>query len=406
VRVLIGPGMAPVNQGGQFAGGAAMATYEIARSLSELGHEVYLATLHDFTGSSDQTLHILRRRKLREFLKASPRIALKLFKGERNVEKYYGRPSLLEEARFLGVRLYWKKLIDRVKPDIISIHGNNLDRLPMILSAVESGAPFVFTSHGISEEEEVKYDLKVFLEDFFGFLKSNEIPVISVSSGLRSKIIDDIGYKSELCTVIGNGISHEFLEKASRYKEERVKEKGNAQSSEVKLITVGSLIKRKNQLLVMEAMKHLPEKYKYVVVGDGPERKNLERFANSNGLASRVDFAGRLLGEELIQAYSECDVFALTSTSEAFGLVFLEALACGLPVVTMEDLEGVKDIYQPDCFELVEEYDSVELAEAIVKSTRKIGREQMMEHVKKFSWEKVGTQYNETLSSVADQNHS
>lgn len=406
MRVLIGPGMAPVNQGGHFAGGAAMATYEIARSLSELGHEVYLATLHDFTGSSEKALHILPRRKLWELFKASPRIAWKLIKGERNVAKYYDHPSLLEEARFLGVRLYWKKLIDRIKPDIISIHGNNLDRLPMIQSAVESGVPFAFTSHGISEVEEVRYDLKVFLEDFFGFLKCNEIPVISVSSGLRSKIVDDIGYKSELCTVIGNGISHEFLEKASRYKEKRVKEKGNAQSSQVKLITVGSLIKRKNQLLVMEAMKHLPEKYKYFVVGEGPERDNLERFASSNGLASRIDFAGRLLGEKLIKAYSECDLFVLTSISEGFPLVFLEALACGLPVVTMKDLEGVRDIYHPDCFELVEKYDSVELAEAIEKSAEKMGKEQMMEHVKQFSWQEVGTQYNETLSRVAGHNHS
>ncbi len=76
----------------------------------------------------------------------------------------------------------------------------------------------------------------------------------------------------------------------------------------------------------------------------------------------------------------------LHPSQEAFGLVFLEALACGLPVVTMKDLEGVRDIYHPDCFELVEKYDSVELAEAIEKSA-KIGKEQMMEHVRQFSWE-------------------
>ena len=405
MRVLIGPGMAPVNQGGQFAGGAAMATYEIARSLSDLGHEVYLATLHDFTGSSEKTLHILPRRKLWELFKASPRIAWKLIKGERNVAKYYDHPSLLEEARFLGVRLYWKKLIDRIKPDMISIHGNNLDRLPMILSAVESCIPFAFTSHGISEEEEVRYDLKVFLKDFFGFLKSNEIPVISVSSGLRSKIIDDIGYKSELCTVIGNGISHEFLNRASEIREKNLSEKGRTQSNRIKLITVGSLIKRKNHIKVLEAMKHLSENYEYVIVGDGPERDNLHDFVHANGLAKRIHFTGRLLGDELIEAYSECDLFVLTSISEAFGLVFLEALACGLPVVTMKDLEGVRDIYHPDCFELVEKYDSVELAEAIEKSAEKIGKEQMMEHVRQFSWERVGTQYDKTFTDLAAHNH-
>jgi len=71
----------------------------------------------------------------------------------------------------------------------------------------------------------------------------------------------------------------------------------------------------------------------------------------------------------------------------------------------MKDLEGVRDIYHPDCFELVEKYDSLELAEAIEKSAEKIGKEQMMEHVRQFSWERVGTQYDKTFTDLAAHNH-
>ncbi len=85
-------------------------------------------------------------KKLWELFKSLAKDSMETYQGERNVAKYYDHPLLLEEARFLGVRLYWKKLIDQIKPDILNIHGNNLDRLPMILSAVESCIPFAFTS--------------------------------------------------------------------------------------------------------------------------------------------------------------------------------------------------------------------------------------------------------------------
>ncbi|HEY0247015.1 MAG TPA: glycosyltransferase [Gryllotalpicola sp.] len=69
-----------------------------------------------------------------------------------------------------------------------------------------------------------------------------------------------------------------------------------------------------------------------VLVGDGPDRARLEQeFAGTDTV-----FTGSLTGEDLTRAYAEADVFVFTSTTETLGLVLIEALACGLPIVAVE----------------------------------------------------------------------
>ncbi len=71
----------------------------------------------------------------------------------------------------------------------------------------------------------------------------------------------------------------------------------------------------------------------FVVVGDGDDRSRLEHLASYSGLADRVHFLGDLPQNELIATYLRCSVFVLPSRGEGFGLVFLEAMALGRPVV-------------------------------------------------------------------------
>jgi glycosyltransferase involved in cell wall biosynthesis len=73
----------------------------------------------------------------------------------------------------------------------------------------------------------------------------------------------------------------------------------------------------------------------YVIVGDGDDRPRLEALSRQLGVADRVHFVGRLdaRSPELVACYANCDVFVLPSKGEGFGLVFLEAMALGRPVV-------------------------------------------------------------------------
>jgi glycosyltransferase involved in cell wall biosynthesis len=82
-----------------------------------------------------------------------------------------------------------------------------------------------------------------------------------------------------------------------------------------------------------------------VIGGAGPIENQLRRQAQVLGIESAVTFAGPLSGDTLIGAYQAADLFVLSSSFEPFGLVALEALACGTPVLTTP-VAGCADIVQ------------------------------------------------------------
>jgi glycosyltransferase involved in cell wall biosynthesis len=100
------------------------------------------------------------------------------------------------------------------------------------------------------------------------------------------------------------------------------------------VVTVGRLVRRKNLPVLVEAVAALgrPDVH-LLVVGDGPEQGALEALARERGLAGRVQFRGFVPQAEKYQLLANADLFALPSLHEAFGLVYLEAMHCGLPVV-------------------------------------------------------------------------
>jgi glycosyltransferase involved in cell wall biosynthesis len=71
----------------------------------------------------------------------------------------------------------------------------------------------------------------------------------------------------------------------------------------------------------------------YLIAGDGDDRQRLERKAAALGLADKVVFSGYVREEEKADTYRLADVFVMPGRGEGFGIVYLEALACGIPVV-------------------------------------------------------------------------
>ena len=101
------------------------------------------------------------------------------------------------------------------------------------------------------------------------------------------------------------------------------------------------------------------------LVGDGDDREWLEDLADENGVRLHVHFLSKLSYAELAACYGHCEIFALPSSGEGFGLVYLEAMACGKPVIggahggAPEVIEDGKTGY------LVQHGDAVQLATAI-----------------------------------------
>lgn len=102
------------------------------------------------------------------------------------------------------------------------------------------------------------------------------------------------------------------------------------------VVSVGRLGREKNVELTLEAFGRLDGPAHLVIVGAGPHREVLERRARRDGLAGRTTFAGELDRVALPDVYASADALIFTSTSETQGLVLVEALATGLPVVAVD----------------------------------------------------------------------
>jgi glycosyltransferase involved in cell wall biosynthesis len=108
------------------------------------------------------------------------------------------------------------------------------------------------------------------------------------------------------------------------------------------LATIGALIPRKGQEHVMRALSHLPEA-RLLLVGTGEGRAKLAALAASEGLAERVHFLGSLDHTMLPVVLSASDAMVLPSASEGLANAWVEALACGCPLV-ITDAGGAREL--------------------------------------------------------------
>ncbi len=139
------------------------------------------------------------------------------------------------------------------------------------------------------------------------------------------------------------------------------------------VLTVGRLVPRKGHDLVLRALAALKEEpVRYMIVGTGPEERRLRDLAQALGVQDRVVFAGYVPDEELPGLYAACDVFVMPSRLlktrdgiEGFGTVFLEAGACGKPVIGGRSGGVVEAVEDGRTGLLVDPHDAGALAEAL-----------------------------------------
>lgn len=155
--------------------------------------------------------------------------------------------------------------------------------------------------------------------------------LLSVSSALQDNIRRQIGYDS---LVVPNMVSQEFYYTTSTPKDN------------LTLVTVGRLVSEKHFDQLIKAVAHISEPLQLKIIGDGKEKENLHKLINELQLQEKVFLCGYKTKEEIVVLLQQSDIFVLPSQSETFGVVYIEALACGLPIIAT-DCGGPRDIVTP-----------------------------------------------------------
>ncbi|MBZ9606340.1 glycosyltransferase family 4 protein [Clostridium estertheticum] len=148
--------------------------------------------------------------------------------------------------------------------------------------------------------------------------------------------------------VIPTGVNIEPF-KRSNYNKETIKDEKisfGINETQPVVLFIGRIAKEKSIDIIINSMKELTKRIpncKLLIVGDGPERENLENLAKALGIEKSVVFAGEKPWEEIGRYYQMGDVFVGASLTETQGLTFEEAMAAQIPVVAKYDknLDGI-----------------------------------------------------------------
>lgn len=154
-------------------------------------------------------------------------------------------------------------------------------------------------------------------------------------------------------------------------------------------LSVGALVSYKRHELAIKAVSRL-DKGSLVIIGRGSNRDKLDKIAQEL-LKNRYKIIS-LPYDEMPKAYRGCDVFTLPSWDrEAFGLVYLEAMACGLPVVAPDDPSRKEIVGDGGMLTNVE--DANEYAKVLKEASMRSWGREARKQAEKFSWEEKATEY-------------
>ncbi|MFW5700792.1 MAG: glycosyltransferase family 4 protein [Cyclobacteriaceae bacterium] len=175
----------------------------------------------------------------------------------------------------------------------------------------------------------------------------------------------------------------------------------------VKLINIGSFQEKKNQMFFIPIAKELNKRgldYEINLIGDGEKKAEVEDLVKTNNLESKFYFHGKV--DNVEKWLRESDIYVHTAWYEPFGIVFLEAMASGLPVVTL-DGKGNRDLIKDGCNGFfIEKQDANQFADRIIQLiVDRVLYKTMSNHAqcfsKTFDMETKAQEYYDFYKSIA-----
>jgi phosphatidylinositol alpha-mannosyltransferase len=228
-----------------------------------------------------------------------------------------------------------KEVFKKERFDFLHLHEISVPLLHwQLINAFEG--PIVATFHCVFDRNSVAGQVFISTERILRWFHGEKIKgVIAVSQPAKKTRWEFFG-PDRLHTVIPNGID------LKRFKKRRKRS-----DREMRILYVGRIEKRKGLTYLLKAFKELAKEFPNLrlwVVGSGPLVLKDKLFVKEKGLSKKVKFFGTVSGQKLIRIYSQVDIFCSPAwANESFGIILLEAMATGLPIVAFAN-EGYKEV--------------------------------------------------------------
>ena len=288
----------------------------------------------------------------------------------------------------IGAKLYAKnleRLLRRIikdghKFDIIHAHSYYCAGVAATRLGKKYGIPVVVTEHSSAIISRILDDQRV---DLLKETVEACEKFICVGNGLKNAVIEYTQTTKDIA-VIPN-----MVDKIFNYKEEK-------ELDAFSFVSIGNLIQRKRFDLVIQAFARVFKESPDVmlkIIGDGPLKDKLKALAKEQGVEDQVIFTGRMDRNGVAQELQRSHVFVLASDYETFGVVYIEAMACGSPVIGTRN-GGADDIINESCGILVDTDDVDQLARAM-----KMIFSTYQNYNKKQIADQCNSQYGETAIS-------
>lgn len=244
-----------------------------------------------------------------------------------------------------------KKVITEFNPDLIHIHH------PFVLSSVaimyskQLGIPKILTIH--TQYDQYAYYVaplpqkltQEVIKKIVSNLADKTDCIVTPSESMKA-LIKNYGMKNRI-EVIPNAIKLSTFREKNELECLKISKRFNLKEDEKIILFVGRVATEKSIDKIIKALgiikKHGISKTKLLIVGNGPARDELIHLVQVLGVEEEVIFCGEVNYEEIRYYYKIADVFTMASASESFGIVTIEALASGLPVLAVK-APGAMDI--------------------------------------------------------------
>jgi len=266
-----------------------------------------------------------------------------------------------------------------LKPDIIHAHVYFAGVPAVILGKIYK-IPVVITEHFTGFPLHTLNKLDIFIAKF---TMNKAKLILPVSDNLR-KHIQSYGIRNKF-KIVPNVVNTELFHPVSNTYRRATK----------RMLLVALLTPKKGVPYLLQALSKLKKKredFTLDIVGDGPYRSEYEQQTQKLGITDRVQFHGlKPKKEEVAESMRRCDFFVLPSVFETFGVVLIEALASGKPVIATS-IGGPSEIINEDTGLLVPPKNVDALAKAV---------DYMLDHYQEYSAEKISQYAKEKFSYEA-----